>query len=205
MPFLIYEDASNIFFASSFVESRTFSMASSSSSSAAPTLIFPEEKLTSDTNHSDPSPTDSVFSSTDNSSASDTTTKKLTKILSTQSSFDRHHPVHPIAKRFSIDADPSSIILNTPVTDFSNHLSQQLSASDPDETSSIRTSSPSIFGKETSPVRSPSLKQSDSFLEIPYEKGEIVDLIKLADDPNSTAHLTNDGHEVLLEHGTVAQ
>ena len=48
------------------------------------------------------------------------------------------------------------------------------------------------------------MKKSDSFLGIPYEKGEIVDLIKLADDPNAAAHLTNDGNEVLLEHGAAS-
>lgn len=178
---------------------------SSSSSSAAPTLIILEDKLTIDASDSQPSLIDSTPPACDMSSSSGTATKKLTKILSTQSSFERHHPVHPIAKRFSIDADPSSIILNTPVPDFSNHLSQQISTSDAEEISSVHTSSPSIFGKETSPARSPSLKQSDSFLEIPYEKGEIVDLIKLADDPNAAAHVTSDGHEVLLEHGAVPQ
>ncbi|CAF2607357.1 unnamed protein product [Rotaria sp. Silwood2] len=177
---------------------------SSSSSSTTPTLIIPEDKPTSDTNDSRLSPTVSVPPATAISSSSGTATKKLTKILSTQSSFDRHHPVHPIAKRFSIDADPSSIILSTHIADFSNHLAQQLSTPDAEETP-IHTSSPTIFGKDTSPARSPSLKQSDSFLEIPYEKGEIVDLIKLADDPNAAAHITNDGHEVLLEHGAVPQ
>ncbi|CAF1111364.1 unnamed protein product [Rotaria sp. Silwood1] len=178
---------------------------SSSSSSTAPTLIIPDDKSTSDTSDSRTSPTASVPPTTAISSSSATATKKLTKILSTQSSVDRHHPVHPIAKRFSIDADPSSIILSTPIADFSNHVAHQLSTPDAEETPSIHTSSPSIFGKETSPARSPSLKQSDSFLEIPYEKGEIVDLIKLADDPNAAAHVTNDGHEVLLEHGAVPQ
>jgi len=172
-----------------------------SSSSAAPKLIFPEEK--SPTTPSGTIRTANVASlpptSSMNSSSNATATKKLTKILSTQTSFDRHHPPHPVAKRFSIDADPSSIILNTPVTDLSNHPSQQSTISDIDETTTNH------HGKELSPARSPSLKQSDSFLEIPYEKGEIVDLIKLADDPNAAAHLTNDGHEVLLEHAAVPQ
>jgi hypothetical protein len=173
-------------------------MASSCSSSGTPTLIIPEDKSTINTNDSNLSPSVSIPSTTDIPS-----TKKLTKILSTQASFDRHHPTpHPVAKRFSIDADPSSIILNTPVTDLSNDPSQQPSSPDTDETPSIFTSS---FGKDPSPARSPSLKQSDSFLEIPYEKGEIVDLIKLADDPNAAAHITHDGHEVLLEHGVVPQ
>ncbi|CAF0929052.1 unnamed protein product [Rotaria sordida] len=180
----------------------------SSSSSAAPKLIIPDDKPASDASGSRPSPTSSVPPATDISSSSGTATKKLTKILSTQSSFERHHPVHPIAKRFSIDADPSSIILNTPVTDCSNnHVAQQQQQPTPDaeEISSTHTSSPNIYGKETSPARSPSLKKSDSFLEIPYEKGEIVDLIKLVDDPNAATHITNDGHEVLLEHGAVPQ
>ncbi|CAF1302769.1 unnamed protein product [Rotaria sordida] len=131
-------------------------MASSSSSSAALTLIISDDKPTSDTSDSRPSPTSSVLPATDISSSSGTATKKLTKILSTQSSFERHHPVHPIAKRFSIDADPSSIILSTPTTDFSNHQAQQQSTSDTEETPSIHTSSPSIYGKETSPAQSPS-------------------------------------------------
>jgi len=166
-------------------------------SSATPKLIIPEEKSTNE-----PSATHSSQKSSTNiiSPSSGTATKKLTKMLSTQSSFDRHHPPHPIAKRFSIDADPSSIILNTPVTDLSNNPSQQPSTSDTEENSST-----TIHGKERSPSRSPSLKKSDSFLEIPYEKGEIVDLIKLADDPNSAAHITNDGQEVLLEHGVAPQ
>lgn len=178
-------------------------MASSSSSSAAPKLIIPEEK--SPTTPTGTARTANAAASlppttTINSPTSATATKKLTKILSTQTSFDRHHPPHPIAKRFSIDADPSSIILNTPVTDLSNHPSQQSAISDIDETSTTNH-----HGKEPSPARSPSLKQSDSFLEIPYEKGEIVDLIKLADDPNAAAHLANDGQEVLLEHTAVPQ
>ena len=169
------------------------------SSSGTPKLIIPEDKSNTDidnTSSSTSSGTAAANSSTSaNSSSSGTATKKLTKILSTQSSVDRHHPSHPIAKRFSIDADPSSIILNTPVTDLSNHPTTILP--DADEMTSI--------GKDASPARSPSLKQSDSFLEIPYEKGEIVDLIKLADDPNAAAHITHDGHEVLLEHGAVPQ
>jgi hypothetical protein len=164
-------------------------------SSATPKLIIPDEKSTNET-------IDSSQSSSKPSipSSSGTATKKLTKILSTQSSVDRHPP-HPIRKRFSIDADPSSIILNTPVTDLSNNpLQQPSTTSDIDDNSLITT-----HGKDPSPARSPSLKKSDSFLEIPYEKGEIVDLIKLADDPNSAAHITNDGHEVLLEHGAAPQ
>ncbi len=178
---------------------------SSSSSSATPKLIIPEDKSTNNTNNSRPSPGITVPPPTVISPTSGPATKKLTKILSTQSSFDRHHPPHPIAKRFSIDADPSSIILNTPVTDLSNHPSQQPSPSDAEETPSTHTSSATAIGKESSPARSPSLKQSDSFLEIPYEKAEIVDLIRLADDPNAAAHITNDGQEVLLEHGAVPQ
>jgi hypothetical protein len=159
-------------------------------SSATPKLVIPEEKSKNETTNS--------HSSTDSSSG--TATKKLTKILSTQSSFDRYHSPHPVAKRFSIDADPSSVILNTPVTDLSHKPLQQPSTSDIEENSST-LSSKSIRGQERSPSRSPSLKKSDSFLEIPYEKGEIVDLINLADDPNAAAHMTNDGQEVLLEHG----
>jgi hypothetical protein len=177
----------------------------SSSSSATPKLIIPEDKSTSDTSDPRPSPAASVPPPTVIPPTSGTATKKLTKILSTQLSFDRHHPPHPVAKRFSIDADPSSIILNTPVTDLSNHPSQQPSTPDAEETPSNHTSSTTVIGKEPSPARSPSLKQSDSFLEIPYEKGEIVDLIKLADDPNAATHITNDGQEVLLEHGAVPQ
>jgi len=176
-----------------------------SSSSATPKLIIPEEKPTSNISDPRPSPAASVPPATVIPSISGTATKKLTKILSTQSSFDRHHPPHPVAKRFSIDADPSSIILNTPVTDLSNDPSQQPSTPDADETPSIHSSSTNALGKEPSPARSPSLKQSDSFLEIPYEKGEIVDLIRLADDPNAATHMTHDGHEVLLEHGAVPQ
>ena len=170
------------------------------SSSATPKLIIPDEKSSND---SHPSPIASLPPSTANPSTAAGATKQLTKILSTQTSFDRHHPTHPVAKRFSIDADPSSIILNTPVTDLSNDPSQQPSASDGDDTTPSTLASST--GKEPSPARSPSIKQSDSFLEIPYEKGEIVDLIKLADDPNAAAHMTNDGHEVLLEHGAVPQ
>ena len=174
-------------------------------SSATPKLIIPEEKSTNDTSGStqsfsrSPVPSASVISP-----SSGTGTKKSSKILSTQSSFDRQHPPHTVRKRFSIDADPSSIILNTPVTDLSNNPFQQPSTPDPDDNSSS-LSSMMIHGKETSPARSSSLKKSDSFLEIPYEKGEIVDLIKLADDPNAAAHITNDGHEVLLEHGAAPQ
>jgi len=178
---------------------------SSSSSSGTPKLIIPEDKSSSSTTDSHPSPADSIPSTTVIPPTSGITTKKLTKILSTQGSFDRHHPPHPVAKRFSIDADPSSIILNTPVTDLSNDPSQQPSTPDAEETPSIYTSSTTAIGKEPSPARSPSLKQSDSFLEIPYEKGEIVDLIKLVDDPNSATHMTHDGHEVLLEHGAAPQ
>ncbi|CAF0739410.1 unnamed protein product [Adineta steineri] len=183
------------------------SSSSSSSSAAAPKLIIPEDKSASDSTNSRPSPAaDSAPPITVIPPSNRTATKKLTKILSTQSSFDRHHPPHPCAKRFSIDADPSSIILNTPVTDLSNNPSQQPSSPDVEEiTSSNHTSSTTNIGKESSPARSPSLKQSDSFLEIPYEKAEIVDLIKLADDPNAAAHVTHGGQEVLLEHGAVPQ
>jgi len=181
-------------------------MASSSScSSGTPKLIIPEDKSNNNTSDSRPFPAASVPSTSVIPPTSGGATKKLTKILSTQTSFDRHHPPHPVAKRFSIDADPSSIILNTPVTDLSNHPSQQPSTPDFEETPSNHSSSTTVIGKDPSPVRSPSLKQSDSFLEIPYEKGEIVDLIKLADDPNAAAHMTNDGNEVLLEHGAVPQ
>lgn len=177
-------------------------MASSSSSSGTPKLIIPEDKSTSDTQSS---PTTSTPPNASIPPTNRTATKKLTKILSQQSSFDRHHPSHPVAKRFSIDADPSSIILNTPVTDLSNDPLQQPSTPDADDAPSNHASVPTAIGKESSPARSPSLKQSDSFLEIPYEKAEIVDLIKLADDPNAAAHVTHDGHEVLLEHGAVPQ
>jgi len=177
----------------------------SSSSSGTPKLIIPDDKSTSNTSNSRPSSSASIPPTAVIPPSSGTATKKLTKILSTQTSFDRHHPTHPVAKRFSIDADPSSIILNTPVTDLSNHPSQQPTTPDAEETPSNHISSTTIVGKEPSPARSPSLKQSDSFLEIPYEKGEIVDLIKLADDPNSAAHITHDGQEVLLEHGAVPQ
>jgi hypothetical protein len=170
-------------------------------SSATPKLIFPEEKSTNETSGTCSSPKSST---TIILPSNGTATEKLTKILSTQSSLDRHHSPHPVAKRFSIDADPSSIILNTPVTDLSNNPLQQLSTTDNEETSST-LSSTTVRGKERSPSRSPSLKKSDSFLEIPYEKGEIVDLIKLADDPNAAAHITNDGQEVLLEHGAAPQ
>ncbi len=180
-------------------------MASSSSSSGTPKLIFPDDKSTNNTNKFCSSLSNSIPSTVVIPPTSGTATKKLTKILSTQTSFDRHHTPHPVAKRFSIDADPSSIILNTPVTDLSNDPSQQPSTPDAEEIPSIHTSSTTNIGKEPSPARSPSLKQSDSFLEIPYEKGEIVDLLKLADDPNAAAHMAHDGHEVLLEHGAVPQ
>lgn len=172
----------------------------SASSSATPRLIIPEEKSVGETGDYRSSPTSSVLSSTVIPSPRGTTTKKLTKILSTQSSFERHPPPRPIFKRFSIDADPSSIILNTPITDFSNNTDRQPATPDAEDSPSTSTSSTS-HAKEPLSVRSPSLKKSDSFLEIPYEKGEIVDLIKLADDPNAATHITNDGHEVLLEHG----
>ena len=181
------------------------SSSSSSTASGTPKLIISDDKSNSKTSVSRPSPTASIPSTTVIPPGSGTATKKLTKILSTQTSVDRHHPSHPVTKRFSIDADPSSIILNTPVTDLSNHPSQHPPTPDADEHPSIHCSSTGIIGKEPSPVRSPSLKQSDSFLEIPYEKGEIVDLIRLADDPNAEAHITNDGQEVLLEHGAVPQ
>ncbi|CAF1318571.1 unnamed protein product [Adineta steineri] len=168
--------------------------------SITPKLIFPEDKSTNDTNDICNS---SISSSSILPSINETATKKLTKILSTQSSFDRHHPSHRIAKRFSIDADPSAVISNTPVTDLSNNPLQQPSTPDIDELPSTVTSINSL-DKEPLAIRSPSLKKSDSFLEIPYEKGEIVDLIKLADDPDAVAHVTNDGQEVLLEHGAIS-
>ena len=172
--------------------------------SATPTLIVPEEKSITDNNDFHCSSTFSLPpSSSMKSSSSEGATKKLNKILSAQSSLERHHPPHPIAKRFSIDADPSSVILNAPIADLSTSLFQQFSTPDVDQNSSVHTMSSSTIGKETSPARSPSLKKSDSFLEIPYEKGEIVDLIQLADHPNTEAHIINDGHEVLLEHGAV--
>ncbi|CAF0729710.1 unnamed protein product [Didymodactylos carnosus] len=137
--------------------------------------------------------------------------KKLTKILSTQTSFEKH-PQHPISKRFSIDADPSSIILNqpassdTPVTaptsvsqTHNNYHSFEQQTDEQQQKSGEKSPSGT-----RSPIRSPSfMKKSDSFLEIPYEKGEIVDLIKLADDPNAVSHLTDDGQEVLIEHGAI--
>lgn len=179
-------------------------MASSSACPCStPKLIVPEEKATIDNNESNCSSNLSQSSSSITSSTNEGATKKLTKILSAQSSLERHHTPFPIAKRFSIDADPSSIILNAPGTDLSNHLAQHFSTPDVDQSSSTLMTSSSFIGRDVSPARSPSLKNSDSYLEIPYEKGEIVDLIKLADDPNSSAHLTNDGHEVLLEHGAV--
>lgn len=167
-------------------------------SSATPKLIIPEDKSTTETNAQSSCKPPFV------SPSSETGTKKLSKILSTQSSFDRQHPPYPVKKRFSIDADPSSILLNLPpsplslssVVDFTHPPSTP----DPDDNSS----STQIPGKELSPVRSPLLKKSDSFLGIPYEKGEIVDLIKLVDDPNSAAHLTNNGNEVLLEHSAAS-
>jgi hypothetical protein len=167
-------------------------------SSVTPKLIIPDEKST--TNETSGTRSSTKSSTTNMLPSSGVGTKKLTKMLSAQSSFDRHHAPHPVGKRFSIDADPSSIILNTPITDLSNDPSQQPSTPDFEDNSSIN-----LRGKDRSPSRSPSLKKSDSFLEIPYEKGEIVDLIKLGDDPNSAAHLTHDGHEVLLEHGTAPQ
>lgn len=165
-----------------------------------PTLIIPEEKSPGETTDNHSSLASSTLPSSTISPSDGTTTKKLTKILSMQASFERHNPPRPIFKRFSIDADPSTIILSTPVTDFTNHSLQQLTRQDSDETSSSHTATNS-HGKEPLSARSPSLKKSDSFLEIPYEKGEIVDLIKLADDPNAATHITSDGHEVLLEHG----
>ena len=171
------------------------------SSSSTPTLIIPDEKPTNETRSNHPP----ISSANIIPPSSGVGKKKLTKILSTQSSFDRHHPPHPVGKRFSIDADPSSIILNTPISDLSNKPSKQPSSPDIDEISS-NLSAITGLGKESSPSRSPlQLKKSDSFLEIPYEKAEILDLIKLADDPNSAAHITNDGQEVLLEHGAAPQ
>ncbi|CAF0812667.1 unnamed protein product [Rotaria sordida] len=175
-------------------------MASSSSSSVTPQLIIPEEKSPSETSDNHTSSTSSVISSDIIPATRGTTIRKLKKILTTQSSFERHHSLRPMAKRFSIDADPSSVISNNPVTDLSNNSSYgQQTTSDLEE---ILSTLPSINarGKDPSPARSPSLKKSDSFLEIPYEKGEIADLIKLADDPNAATYVTNDGQEVLLEH-----
>ena len=174
-------------------------------SSPAPTLIIPDEKSTDDTHGSYSFPASILPAFADETSSNGRTTKRLTRMLSTQSSFDRQHPPHPIAKRFSIDADPSSIISNTPVSDLSNHPSRQLSTSDADETSFAVLSSTNVAGKDVSPARSPLLKKTDSFLEIPYEKAEIIDLIKFADDPNSAAYMTSDGQEVLLEHGAATQ
>ena len=179
----------------------------SSFSSATPKLIIPEEKSTSNTGNpraSSEVPSLPPIPTNSSSSSNATTTKKLTKILSAQTSFDRHHQPHPVAKRFSIDADPSSIILNTSALDFSTqHSHPSLNTDSEESPSPISNSLTNIIGKEVSPIRSPPLRQSDSFLEIPYEKGEIADLLKLADDPNSAAHVTNDGHEVLLEHSAV--
>lgn len=127
--------------------------------------------------------------------ASGAAKKKLTRMLSVQSSFDAHQRSHPITKRFSIDADPSSIISDNPIVDLSNNPLQRPTRSSLDGTTPTDTS-----GKVPAVARSPPLKKCDSFLEIPYEKAEIVDLIKLADDPNAAAHLTRDGHEVLVEH-----
>jgi hypothetical protein len=120
-------------------------------SSGTPKLIIPDDKSTSNTNDSQSSPSSSITSTTVISPTSGTTTKKLTKILSTQTSFDRHHASHPIAKRFSIDADPSSIILNTPVTDLSNHPSQQPSTPDAEEPPSHHIFSTTIIGKSHLP------------------------------------------------------
>ena len=171
-------------------------------SSPAPTLIIPDEKSTDDTHGSSLFPVSlPVAFADETSSSSEGATKRLTRMLSTQSSFDRQHPPHPIAKRFSIDADPSLIISNTSVSDRSNHPSRQPSTSDTDESSCAVLSSTTVVGKDVSPARSPLLKKIDSFLEIPYEKAEIIDLIKFADDPNSAAYMTSDGQEVLLEHG----
>ncbi len=166
--------------------------------SVTPKLIVPDEKSANDTSDICSSLTSSVSSTI----IIPPSTKKLTKMLSTQSSFDRPHAPHPIAKRFSIDADPSSVISNTPINDLSNNPLQQPSSPDVEQTSSPLNSA-ADRRKQLSSTRSLSLKKSDSFLEIPYEKGEIVDLIKLADDPNAAAHMINDGHEVLLEHGAV--
>ncbi|CAF0877138.1 unnamed protein product [Rotaria sp. Silwood1] len=173
----------------------------SPSSSTTPKLIIPEEKSPSETSDNYTSSTSSVLSSDIIPPTRGTTTRKLKKLLSIQTSFDRPYLPGPIAKRFSIDADPSSIILNNHSTDLScSALHRQSSIPDHEETLSILTST-NTHGKDLSPARSPSLKKSDSFLEIPYEKGEIADLIILADDPNASTHITNDGHEVLLEHG----
>ncbi|UJR20679.1 hypothetical protein I4U23_023800 [Adineta vaga] len=167
-----------------------------------PQLIIPDDKVTSDTIDPCSSSTTSIILPTIVSPTSCATKKKLTKLLSTQASFDYHHVPYPITKRFSIDADPSSIISHIPIIDLSNSpLQQQSSASDLDASSLSASSSKTTPNKEILITRSPTLKKSDSFLEIPYEKGEIVDLIKLVDDPNAAAHITNDGQEVLVEHG----
>jgi hypothetical protein len=168
------------------------------SSCATPKLIFPEDKSSADVNAYQ-------SSSSVSSSTTDGTSNTLTRLLSSQSSFERQNPLYPIGKRFSIDADPSLILLNTLVTDLSSDPSQQSLPSDVERTTSVLTASSLTIGKETSPARSSSLNKIDSFLEIPYEKGEIVDLIKLADDPNAAAHVINDGQEVLLEHGAAPQ
>jgi len=166
--------------------------------SVTPKLIVPDDKSANDTSDI----RSSVPSTIIIPPSSATTTKKLTRMLSTQTSFDRQHAPHPIAKRFSIDADPSSVISNTPITDLSNNPLQQPSSPDVEQSSSPFNSTANRR-RQLSSTRSLSLKKSDSFLEIPYEKGEIVDLIKLADDPNAAAHMINDGHEVLLEHGAI--
>ncbi|CAF0883771.1 unnamed protein product [Adineta ricciae] len=172
-----------------------------------PQLIIPDDKTPNDAIDTCVSSTSSKTLPTIVPPPSGTTRKKLTKILSTQSSFDYHHTPYPITKRFSIDADPSSIISQIPIIDLSNSpLQKTTTATDIDGMSpSSKLSSRTPLNKEALVTRSPTLKKSDSFLEIPYEKGEIVDLIKLADDPNAAAHITDDGQEVLLEHAAVLQ
>ena len=171
-----------------------------------PQLIIPDDKTPNDAIDTCVPSTSSKTLPTIVPPPSGTTRKKLTKILSMQSSFDYHHTPYPITKRFSIDADPSSIISQIPIIDLSNSpLPQTTTAADSDGMSSSKLSSRTPLNKEVLVTRSPTLKKSDSFLEIPYEKGEIVDLIKLADDPNAAAHIANNGQEVLLEHAAVLQ
>ncbi|CAF0927923.1 unnamed protein product [Didymodactylos carnosus] len=179
------------------------------SSAATPKLVvsgeFNQKPL------SGPSSSEQFQKKTISAAVASSNQKKLTKILSTQTSFERH-PQYPISKRFSIDADPSCVILNQQSSsDTSNHTSTSLSQTHNNHHSFEQQQSDEQHQKTgdksptgtRSPIRSPSfMKKSDSFLEIPYEKGEIVDLIKLADDPNAISHLTDDGQEVLIEHGT---
>jgi len=180
--------------------------------SSTPKLVVSEDSATT-AKTSSPNvlpPTTAAPSITANSATHNK--QKLTKILSTQASFEKH-PNHTITKRFSVDADPSSVILNTPsspdhhpsplitaATALANSHKTHRSLDHGDEHHHHKSSDHSSPNGTRSPIRSPSfMKKSDSFLEIPYEKGEIVDLIKLADDPNAMAHV--EGQEVLIEHG----